>query len=137
MLLFGVPGSQLSTMQHVQIGLALASLGGVGGDGSANPMVKIQKSLGLDRLSVGSAAGTTPGTENTGASIQAGRYISSRVYVEARQSTTGFSQVEADVELNKHLKLQTRLGNGTATVQGTTPDNDPGSSIGLIYQFEY
>jgi translocation and assembly module TamB len=137
MLLFGVPGSQLSTMQHVQIGLALASLGGVGGDGSMNPMVKIQKSLGLDRLSVGSAAGTTPGTENTGASIQAGRYISSRVYVEARQSTTGFSQVEADVELNKHLKLQTRLGNGTATVQGTTPDNDPGSSIGLIYQFEY
>jgi translocation and assembly module TamB len=137
MLLFGVPGSQLSTMQHVQIGLALASLGGVGGDGSANPMVKIQKSLGLDRLSVGSAAGTTPGTENTGASIQAGRYISSRVYVEARQSTTGFSQVEADVELNKHLKLQTRLGNGTATVQGTTPDNDPGSSIGLAYQFEY
>jgi translocation and assembly module TamB len=139
LLLFGVPGSQLSTLQHVQIGLALASLSGVGGDGSLNPLVRVQKSLGLDRLSVGSAAGTgtTPATENTGASIQAGRYISSRLYVEARQSTTGFSQVEADVELNKHLKLQTRLGNGTATVQGTTPDNDPGSSIGLIYQFEY
>jgi translocation and assembly module TamB len=139
LLLFGVPGSQLSALQRVQIGLALASLSGVGGDGSMNPLVKVQKSLGLDRLSVGSAPATTstPGTENTGASIQAGRYINSRLYVEARQSTTGFSQVEADVEINKHLKLQTRLGNGTATVQGTTPDNDPGSSIGLIYQFEY
>ncbi|HEY2675500.1 MAG TPA: translocation/assembly module TamB domain-containing protein [Steroidobacteraceae bacterium] len=137
LLLFGVPGSQLSTLQHVQIGMALASLSGVGGDGSMNPLVKVQKSLGLDRLSVASTTTTTPGTENSGASIQAGRYINSRLYVEARQSTTGFSQVEADVELNKHLKLQTRLGNGTATVQGTTPDNDPGSSIGLIYQFEY
>jgi len=34
-------------------------------------------------------------------------------------------------------ELQTRLGNGTAIIQGTTPENDPGSSIGLSYQFEY
>ena len=33
-------------------------------------------------------------------------------------------------------KLQTRLGNGTA-IQGTTPETDPGSSVGLSYQFEY
>jgi translocation and assembly module TamB len=42
-----------------------------------------------------------------------------------------------DVDLSKHLKLQTRLGNGTATAQGTTPENDPGSSVGLAYTFEY
>jgi translocation and assembly module TamB len=41
------------------------------------------------------------------------------------------------VDLTKHLKLQTRLGNGTGSVLGTTPENDPGSSIGLSYQFEY
>jgi translocation and assembly module TamB len=41
------------------------------------------------------------------------------------------------VDLTKHLKLQTRVGNGTATVVGTTPENDPGSSVGLQYQFEY
>jgi translocation and assembly module TamB len=41
------------------------------------------------------------------------------------------------VDLTRHLKLQTRLGNGTASVQGTTPENDPGSSVGLVYQFEY
>jgi translocation and assembly module TamB len=42
------------------------------------------------------------------------------------------------VDLTKHLKLQTRLGNGNAaSLQGTTPENDPGSSIGLAYQFEY
>jgi hypothetical protein len=35
------------------------------------------------------------------------------------------------------LKLQTRLGNGTSAVQGTTPENDPGSSVGITYTFEY
>jgi translocation and assembly module TamB len=63
--------------------------------------------------------------------------VSSRVFVAAKQSTTGFSQVEADVDLSKHLKLQTRLGNGTTTTQGTSPENDPGSSIGMVYQFQY
>jgi translocation and assembly module TamB len=42
-----------------------------------------------------------------------------------------------DISLSKHLKLQTKLGNGSATAQGTTPENDPGSSVGLSYQFEY
>jgi translocation and assembly module TamB len=137
-LLFGVNAAQLSGLQLAQIGTTLAVLSGVGGDGGLNPLVKLQKSLGLDRLTVGSgASGTAPGTENSGASIQAGRYISKRIYVEARQTTAGTSQLGAVVDLTKHLKLQTRLGNGTASVQGTTPDNDPGSSVGLSYQFEY
>lgn len=59
------------------------------------------------------------------------------MYVAATQTTNGSSQVEVDVDLSQNLKLQTRLGNGTATAQGTTPENDPGSSIGLTYQFHY
>ena len=138
LLLFGVPAAQLSALQVAQVGAALATLSGVGGSGS-NPLVKIQKSLGLDRLSVsqGTTTTATGATENAGAAIAAGRYVSKRVYVEGKQSTTGTSQVEVDVDLTKHLKLQTRLGNGTATTQGTTPENDPGSSVGLSYQFEY
>ena len=136
LLLFGAPTQQLTPLQLAQVGAALASMSGVGGNSSLNPLVKIQKSLGLDRLSVG--AGTTnPQTgQDSGASIEAGRYVSKRVYIEAKQTTAGTSQLEADVDLTKHLRLQTRLGNGTA-VQGTTPDNDPGTSIGLIYRFEY
>jgi translocation and assembly module TamB len=143
LLLFGAPAAQLSALQLAQVGAALASLSGVGGDGGLNPLVKLQKTLGLDRLTVGAGTSSTTatsgtGTQNTGASIEAGRYISKRVYVEAKQTTNGTSQLEADVDLTKHLKLQTRLGNGTASsVQGTTPENDPGSSIGLVYQFEY
>lgn len=136
-LLFGESAAQLTTLQVAGIGVALASLGGVGG-GGPNPLVKVQKALGLDRLSVGSAGNSSNGgSQSGGTSVEAGRYVSSRVFVGARQSTTGFSQVEVDVDLSKHLKLQTRLGNGSATTQGMTPENDPGSSVGLTYQFEY
>jgi translocation and assembly module TamB len=135
-LLFGVSASQLTALQVVQIGAALATLSG--GGGGLNPVAKIQKALGLDRLTVaGGSNTTTPGTANTGATIEAGRYVSSRVFVAVKESTTGTSQLAVDVDLSKHLKLQTRLGNGSTTTQGTTPENDPGSSVGLAYQFEY
>jgi translocation and assembly module TamB len=129
----------LSALQVVQIGTALATLTGGGGGSSLNPVAKIQKALGLDRLAVGSAQTTsaTGAQQNTGASIEAGRYVSSRVFVAVKESTTGASQLAVDVDLNQHLKLQTRLGNGNTTAQGTTPENDPGSSVGLAYQFEY
>ncbi|HEY4210578.1 MAG TPA: translocation/assembly module TamB domain-containing protein [Steroidobacteraceae bacterium] len=138
-LLFGVPAAQLTALQVVQIGAALAKLTGGGGD-SLNPLAKIQKTLGLDRLSVsgGSSTGGAAGNNtNTGATIEAGRYVSQRVFVAVKESTTGVSQLAVDVDLTKHLKLQTRLGNGTATAQGTTPENDPGSSVGIAYTFEY
>jgi translocation and assembly module TamB len=136
-LLFGEPAAQLTAIQAVQIAAALATLSGVGGNGG-NPLSKLQKSLGLDSLSVGAGTTTTAtgASENSGAAIAAGRYISKRVYVEGTQTTNGQGQVQVDVDLTKHLKAQTRLGNGTA-IQGTTPENDPGSSIGLSYQFEY
>jgi translocation and assembly module TamB len=137
LLLFGAPTQQLTPLQLAQVGAALASMSGVGGNNSLNPLVKIQKSLGLDRLSIGAGSTNAQTGQDSGASIEAGRYISKRIYIEAKQSTAGASQLEADIDLTKRLRLQTRLGNGTGSVQGTTPDNDPGSSIGLIYRFEY
>lgn len=135
LLLFGQPAAQLTALQVAEVGAALATLSGGSG---LNPLARLQRSLGLDRLSVGSNPTTTAtgATENSGAAIQAGRYVTKRIYIENKLSTIGQSQVQVDVDLSRHLKLQTRLGNGTA-VQGTTPENDPGSSVGLSYQFEY
>ncbi len=103
-------------------------------------MEKIQKSLGLDRLTVsGASSAGAPGSpaKDNGASIEAGRYVSSRVFVGVKESTTGNTQLGVDVDLAKRLKLQAKLGNGTNSAQGTTPENDPGSSIGIAYQWEY
>lgn len=128
-LLFGTSVKQLSALQVAQIGAALASLTGVG-SGGLNPLLEARKSLGLDRLSVGS-------TSTGGTNVEAGRYVASGIYVGAKQSTSGSTQAKVEIDLTKHLKLQATVGTGGTTAQGATPDNDPGSSIGVIYQFEY
>jgi translocation and assembly module TamB len=138
LLLFGEPASKLSALQVAETGAALASLSGIGpaGGGSGgskwNPLTWIKKGLGSASPPGGTGAGG--GMASSGASVTAGKYISNRVYVAATQTTTGSSQVQVDIDLSKYLKLLTRLGNGTATAQGTTPQNDPGSSIGIAWQ---
>jgi translocation and assembly module TamB len=135
-LLFGESAGQLTAIQAAQLGAALVTLTGAGN--GLNPLVELQKRLGLDRLAVGSNDTGVPGsTQNTGATIEAGRYVTSRIFVDLKQNTTGSTQLQVDVDLTNKLKLQTQVGTGTATVQGTTPDNDPGSSVGLSYRFEY
>ncbi|TMG79790.1 MAG: DUF490 domain-containing protein, partial [Betaproteobacteria bacterium] len=128
-LLFGASVKELTALQIAQIGAAIVSLTGVGG-GGVNPLLAARKSLGLDRLSVGS-------TSTGGTNVEAGRYVASGVYVGAKQNTTGSTQAKVEVDLTKRLKVQATVGTGGGTVQGATPDNDPGSSIGLSYQFEY
>ncbi|MFI4866602.1 MAG: translocation/assembly module TamB domain-containing protein [Steroidobacterales bacterium] len=141
-LLFGVSVTQLTPLQLAQIGAALATMGGVGGGGHFNPINAVQRRLGLDRLAIGggssnnaSATGAAGETSNA-ATIEAGRYVTRRVYIGAKQSTNGITQAQVQVDLTKSLKLQTTLGTG-GTVQGATPQNDPGSSVGITYQFEY
>ncbi|HJS89600.1 MAG TPA: translocation/assembly module TamB domain-containing protein [Steroidobacteraceae bacterium] len=148
LLLFGKPASKLTAIELAETGAALASLSGIGpggggGGGSKwNPLTWIKKEFGLNSLSIGSAsppsgAAAGGGTQMSGASVTAGKYVSKRVYVAATQSTNGTSQIQVDIDLSQYLKLLTRLGNGTATAQGTTPENDPGSSIGIAWEMPY
>jgi translocation and assembly module TamB len=128
-LLFGQSVKQLSPFQVVQIAQALAAISGIGGAG--DPLAGVRKGLGLDRLSVGAASGSGPG-----ATVEAGKYVANGVYVGTKQGTSGGTQAQVQIDLTKHLKLETQLGAG-GTATGATPDNDPGTSIGLTYQFEY
>ncbi len=129
-LLFGQSLKQLSPFQIAAIAGALADLSGVGG--GVDPLSRVRKGLGLDRLSLGSA------TNGNGASVEAGRYVAKGVYVGAKQGTSGGTQAQVQVDLTRRLKLQTTIGTGGGTpATGITPDNDPGSSVGLKYQFEY
>jgi translocation and assembly module TamB len=130
-LLFGESVKDLSTVQIAEIAAALAELSGVTGSGG-DPLAAVRKGLGLDRLSVGSAAGTT-----NGATVEAGRYVARGVYVGAKQNTGGGTAAQVQVDLTKRLKLTSQLATGGGSVQGATPDNDPGSTIGLSYGFDY
>lgn len=144
-LLFGESVAQLSPVQIASIGAALVTLTGAGGGGGFNPLTTVQHALGLNRLVISSgsgggaataAPGSTPPT-NTGTTIEAGRYITNRIYVGAKQTTNGLTQAQVQVDLSRSWKLQTTLSTGGGTVQGVTPQNDPGSSIGMSYQFEF
>ncbi len=130
-LLFGQSMSSLSPLQIAEIGAALAEISGVTG-GGGGPLSSIRKGLGLDRLSVGG------GTNGAGASVEAGRYVARGVYVGAKQATSGGggTQAQVQIDLTRRLKLDTQFGTGGST-QGATPQNDPGSYVGLSYQFEY
>ncbi|HLG88789.1 MAG TPA: translocation/assembly module TamB domain-containing protein [Alphaproteobacteria bacterium] len=132
-LLFGQSTKQLSPLQMAEILEAIASLSGVTPGGLSNPLAAVRKGLGLDRLSVGSATNNT-----SGASIEAGKYVANGVYVGTKQNTSGGTVAQVQIDLTKHLKAVSQLGTGGGTpATGLTPDNDPGSSLGLTYQFEY
>jgi translocation and assembly module TamB len=130
-LLFKSNTSSLSAFQVAEIAAALASLTGVTSS-AGNPLDPVRQRLGLDTLSVGGGTGTS------GPTLQAGRYVLPRVFVGARQGTSGTStQGLVQVDITKGLKLQGTAGTGTNTNPGATPEDSAGSSIGLKYQFEY
>jgi len=127
-LLFGQSVKQLSPFQLAEIANAVAAMTGTGG--SFDPLGSVRRTLGLDRLSAGSSG--------NGASLQAGKYIANGVYVGAQQGVSGGTRAQVQIDLTKHLKLDTVIGVGVAAPSTTvTPDNDPGSSIGLTYEFDY
>ncbi len=133
LILFGTETANLSPFQIAQIAAALASL--TGGGGGFDPLSAARNALGLDTLSVGSGSGNG---SNTGASVEGGKYVTRNVYVGARQATSGGgSQAVVQIDLTKRLKAVTTVGTGGTVTGATTPENDPGSSVGLKYQFRY
>lgn len=137
MLLFGVDSQSLSATQMAEIGLALATLGGQ--SAGVDPLGTVRKGLGLDRLSLGGGSSSNEnGGSTTGASVAAGKYIAKGVYVGAKQSTgNAGTQAEMQIDITKHLKATATVGTGKDSTGFVTPDNDPGSNIGLLYQFDY
>ena len=124
-LLFKRSAKELGPFQLASIAAAVADLTGVGG-GVGNPLERVRRGLGLDRLSVG--GGTAGGTgAGSGPSLEAGRYVGNGVYVGAKQGTTGGqTQATVQIDITKGLKVETDVGTG----QG-------GNQVGLTYQFEY
>ncbi|GBR07913.1 translocation/assembly module TamB domain-containing protein [Asaia siamensis] len=131
MLLFGSSTASLSPTQLASLAAAVAQ---ITGGSSFDPLNKVRGLLGLDRLAVGGGSGVN----NGGASLEAGKYVMKGVYVGAKQATGGSgTQAQVQVDLTKRLKLNTTVGTGGQVTGFTTPENDPGSSVGLSYGFDY
>jgi translocation and assembly module TamB len=132
-LLFHQSSSSLSPLQLAQAAAALAQISGVTG-GAFDPLNSVRQGLGLDRLSLG-------GSQNgTGATVEAGRYVTQGVYVGAKQGTSGSgTQATVQIDLYRGLKLETDVGAGGSTsTTGSSSTSDPsGTSVGLNYHFDY
>jgi translocation and assembly module TamB len=134
-LLFNSSMSQLTPLQIASIAQGVASLSGA--DGGFDPLGMVRKTLGIDRLSV-SSTNPGPGNTNSNTMVEAGKYVATGVYVGTRQGMSGGTQARVQIDITRHLKLDTTLAAGGGTpATGTTIENDPGSSIGLTYQIEY
>jgi translocation and assembly module TamB len=129
-LLFHTNAGALSPFQLAGIAAALAEISGQG-SALTNPLQGLQNALGLSQLGIG----TGP---NGQATLQAGRYITRRIYVGAQQATGGAgAQATVQVDLAKGLKLNATAGSGeTTSAIGSTGESN-GASVGVTYQFQY
>ena len=134
-LLFQQSVKQLTPLQLAGIAQAAAAMGGIGG--GFNPLGTVRRTLGLDRLSVGSANGGANGSESQ-TTVEAGRYVTRNVYVGVKQNLSGGTQTQVQLDITRRLKAQATVSaDTTTTAQGSKGLQDSGSSIGLSYQFDY
>lgn len=128
-LLFQQDVKQLTALQLAQMAQAAASLGGFGG--GFDPLGSARRLLGLDRLSVSNGP-------NNQAQLEAGKYVTRNVFVGAKQGLSNAPQAEVQIDLTKHLKATATIATGsTAAVTQGAQQQDPGTSAGLSWQFEY
>lgn len=128
-LLFQQSSTKLSPLQIAQGAQALASLSGL--SGGFNPISSLRQSLGLDRFAIGTGA-------EGGTSVEAGKYVSHNVYLGAKTGSNGQAQAQLRIDLSKNLSAEATVSVGTpATVTQGAAGQDTGSSVGLLYQFQY
>ena len=125
-LLFKHGANNLSMLEMLQIGSAVASLSGVGSSISSplsGSLEMVRKNLSLDKLSVGS-------------SLEAGRYVLPGIYLGAKKGIIGNStQATIQIDITKQLKLEATVGTPSTTTNKTNSNN--GNSLGIIYQYDY
>lgn len=113
-VLFGKSVGALGPGEAVQLAQSVAELSGVGGADLAG---RLRRSLGLDRLQFLSSTG--------GGAVEAGRYISDRVYVGVTQDVGGESSAQVQVDITKNIQAEAQVG--------TTG----GSKVGVKFEWEY
>ena len=133
-MLFKQRTANLSPFQLAEIAQAAISLTDAGS--GFDPVAELRKSLGLDRLAVGSLA--VPGATDSQTAVTAGKYVAPNIYVGASQGIAGATQAQVEIDVTKNLKAIGTINTGLDATQTSPPKQDEAStSVGLKYQFEY
>lgn len=117
-LLFGVAGGRLSALQAARLGMAAASLAGIGNGSGPGVLDRARTGLGLDRLSIGT-------DERGDASLEGGRYIADGVYLGARQGArAGETQGVLRIEVTPQIRLEADVGAAGGTRGGAAYERE-------------
>jgi translocation and assembly module TamB len=128
--------TQLTPLQLAEIAQGLTALSGIGT--GFDPVGMVRKRLGLDRLTFGSVSTGVPGSQPQ-TTVEAGKSIAHNLYLGARQTFSGGTQLQMQYDITKSLKAQATASttNNSVVSQGNAAAQDQGSGVGLSYQFEY
>ena len=97
-ILFGSSITNISAVEALQLGAAVASLRGGGG---LDPINKLRSAIGLDRLRI---VGSDPAT-GRGTSIAVGKYIGRRFFAEIVTDGQGYSATQVEFRITRWLAL--------------------------------
>ncbi|HUQ14122.1 MAG TPA: translocation/assembly module TamB domain-containing protein [Novosphingobium sp.] len=97
-ILFGSSITQISAVEALQLGAAVASLRGGGG---LDPINKLRSAIGLDRLRI---VGADPIT-GRGTSIAVGKYFGRRFFAEIVTDGQGYSATSVEFRITRWLAL--------------------------------
>jgi translocation and assembly module TamB len=114
-LLFGRGLTTLTPIQAAQLASAVATLTGKGGSGVVD---RLRKSFGLDDFDVTS-------TENGGAAVKAGKYLSDNIYVDLTLGSSQDSEVSINLDLSPSVTVR-----GRTSAAGNT-------GVGIHFERDY
>ncbi len=97
-LLFGTSVTNISAPEALQLGAAIASLRGGGG---IDPINKLRRAVGLDRLRIVAADAAT----GRGTGVAAGKYITRRIYAEIVTDGRGYNATQLEFRVTSWLSL--------------------------------
>lgn len=111
-VLFGKSVGNLNAVEAVQLAQSAATLAGFGG-GGPGLLGNLRRGLGVDRLEF------TGGADGKGGAVEAGRYVSDRVYVGVEQGIgANQSRATVEVDITKNIKAQADVGADSDTRVG-------------------
>jgi translocation and assembly module TamB len=108
-LMFGGSTAQLSSLQALQLANSLNELRT--GGGGVGALGKLSRATGLQNLRFEGANAKT----GQGPSVGAGRYISSKVYVDVLTDARGYTATQIEVALSRTLSLLSQISTFGAT----------------------
>ncbi|MFP4386308.1 MAG: translocation/assembly module TamB domain-containing protein, partial [Alphaproteobacteria bacterium] len=123
-ILFGEKMEDISPFQAVQLARTLNRFTGAGGQagsalGNFDPIGSLRAATGLDELRIETS-------EEGGASIGAGKYLTDKVYLEFESGTEeGAGSANVQVELTPNITIESEVG------------QDSGGGAGIFWKWDY